>query len=83
MSGIQDVAEPLFADMSVVLRRGQVGVTEQLLHGAQVGPTVEQVCGERVAQRVWVGRCARSSVEEATRARKEGRRANFRDDRAE
>ena len=43
----------------------KVGVTEQLLHGTQVGTTVEQVGGEGVAQRVGVGRRAGAAVEDA------------------
>ena len=44
------------ADMGVTLRGGDVGMTEQLLHGAEVGAVVEQVRGEAVAERVRVRR---------------------------
>ena len=40
-------------------------MTQQLLHRTQVGPTVEQMGGERVAERVRVGGIARSTVEDA------------------
>ena len=36
-------------------RRADVGMTEQLLHGANVVARFKQVRGERVAQRVWRG----------------------------
>ena len=52
--GVVDGAQPLPTDMSVTLGGGEVGVTEQLLHGAEVGATVEQVGGEGVAQGVGV-----------------------------
>jgi hypothetical protein len=41
-------------------------VTEQLLDGPQVGPAIEQVRGERVAQRVGMGGRRRSAIEDAT-----------------
>jgi len=39
-------------DVRVELRRRQVGVAEHLLDGAQVGASLQQVRGERVAQEV-------------------------------
>ena len=48
--------EPVAADVSVALGGGNVGVTEQLLDGAKIGPAVEQVRRERVAERMRVGR---------------------------
>ena len=50
--------EPLAADVSVALGGRNVGVTEQLLHRPEIGPTVEQMRRERVAQRVRVGRAS-------------------------
>ena len=44
--------EPLGGHMGVDLRRGQRGVTEQLLHGAQVGSALEQVGRGAVTQPV-------------------------------
>ena len=41
--------------MGVFLGRGQTGVTEEFLDGAQVGPGLEQVGGKAVAQRVGAG----------------------------
>ena len=40
--------------MSVYLSGGGAGVSEQLLHDAQVGPTLEKVGGEGVAEGVGV-----------------------------
>src|SRR5687768_6246905 len=42
----------LAIDVSVDLRRGNVGVAEHFLDGAKVGAALEQVGGERVPQRV-------------------------------
>src|SRR5947199_823843 len=57
--------ESFFAHVSVQLGRSQIGVPEQLLHGPQVGPTVEEMGGEGVAQGVRVGRAGRPPVEYA------------------
>ena len=38
--------EPLLQHVRVDLRRRDVGVAEQLLHGAQVGAAIEQMAGE-------------------------------------
>src|SRR5690606_7698029 len=54
----------LTTDMSVTLGGGQVGVTEQLLDGTEVGATVQQVGGEGVPQGVRVGGSARAVVED-------------------
>ena len=43
--------EAIARDVRIDLRGGDVGVTEQQLHHAQVGAVIDQVCGERVAQR--------------------------------
>jgi hypothetical protein len=50
--GVVDVLEALGRQVGVHLRRGDVGVPEHLLQGAQVAAAREQVGGERVAQRV-------------------------------
>jgi hypothetical protein len=55
MGPIEDVAQALAAHVGVDLRGGEVLVTEELLHAAQVGAAVEQVGGEGVAQRVRMG----------------------------
>src|SRR5206468_6814116 len=47
-----DGAEVVPIDVGVELRRGEVGVAEHFLHGAQVGPALEQMGGERMAERV-------------------------------
>ena len=39
-------------DMGVALRGAQLGVSQQLLDGAQVGSALQQMRGKRVAQRV-------------------------------
>jgi hypothetical protein len=44
--------QALARDVRVDLRGGDVGVAEQQLHHAQVGAVVDEVRGERVAQRV-------------------------------
>ena len=47
-----DLLEPLDARVGVDLRRRDRRVAEQLLHGSKIGPGVEQMRGERVAERV-------------------------------
>ena len=49
VGGIQNATEPFLGDVSVVLSRRKVGVTEHLLHSPQIGPSVEEVGGEGVA----------------------------------
>ena len=39
-------------DVCVDLRRGQIGMTEQLLKDSQIGPTGKQVRRETMAERV-------------------------------
>jgi hypothetical protein len=41
---------------SVDLGRGQIGMSEQILHGSQVGATLQEVGGETMAKGVWEGR---------------------------
>ena len=48
--------EALATDVGVALGCGDVGVPQQLLDRSQVGPTVEQVGGEAVAEGVGMGR---------------------------
>jgi len=48
--------EPLPADMGVALRGRHIGMTEQLLHGAQVGASIEQMRREGVPKRMRMGR---------------------------
>jgi hypothetical protein len=52
--------------MRVVLRCGEIGVSEQFLHGAKIGSAVEQMRSKGVAQCVWMcrGRC--TAVEQTT-----------------
>ena len=57
--------EPLPADMGVALRGRHIGMTEQLLHGAQVGASVEQMRREGVPKRMRMGRCRRPSIEDS------------------
>ena len=40
--------ESLSTDVGVTLRCGHIGVTQQLLHGSQVGTTVEEMRRETV-----------------------------------
>ena len=44
--------QPFLQHMGVNLRGGDVGVAEQLLHGAQVGAVLQKVAGKGVAQHV-------------------------------
>ena len=44
--------QPLLQHMRIDLRRRNVGVAEQLLHGAQVGAVLQQMAGEGMAQHV-------------------------------
>ena len=37
-------------DMRVALRRGEAGVAQKLLDGTEIGPALQQVGGEAVAQ---------------------------------
>ena len=46
------LAPPAIGYVRVQLGRGEIGMAEHLLHGAQVGASLEQVRGERVAQEV-------------------------------
>src|SRR5688572_12982547 len=47
-----DGAERSRADVRIDLRRDQALMAQQLLHAANVGPAIEQVRGETMAQRV-------------------------------
>ena len=48
------LAAPPIGDMRVPLGGREVGVAEHLLHRAEIGPALEQMGGERVAQQVRV-----------------------------
>src|SRR5258706_5595908 len=47
---VHKLLQALVQDMSVYLRGGDVGMTEQRLHDAEVGAAGEKVCSEGVAQ---------------------------------
>jgi hypothetical protein len=47
---LDEAAEPLLDDMGIDLRGRDVGVAEQLLHGAKVGAALKQMTGEGVAE---------------------------------
>ena len=47
-----DVPDPFAGQMRVQLRRGDTRMPEQFLNDPQVGPTLEQMGRERVAERV-------------------------------
>ena len=49
-----DLAQVRAVEVRVELRRGDVGVAQQLLHDAQVGTALQHVRCEAVAQRVRV-----------------------------
>ena len=57
--------ETLLAHMGVMLRRGEIGMTEQFLNGSEIGASIEKVGGKGVAQRVRMGRRWRTTVEES------------------
>ena len=40
------------ADVGINLGRGEAGVAEHFLHGAEVGPTIEQMRGKGMTQLV-------------------------------
>ena len=52
MSSEVDALELCLTKMSIYLGCGQINMTQQLLDGAKVGPTLQQVSGESVAQSV-------------------------------
>ena len=45
--------EPFTRHMGVDGGGGDIGMAQQYLHHTQISAVVEQVCGKRVAQRVW------------------------------
>lgn len=49
MRGVVHAAEVVDGDVRVDLRGREARVAEKFLHGAQIGPGVEQMRGERVA----------------------------------
>ena len=53
MGALVGLEEPRPRDMRVALGGRDGGVTQQLLHGADVGSPFEQVCRERMPQGVW------------------------------
>ena len=54
MGGVVDAGEMLKIEVGVNLRRGKVGMSQQLLDGAQVAARFEQVAGRAVPQQVRV-----------------------------
>ena len=53
MSSIIGTLQSLSGHMSVDLRCGETGVTEEGLHAAQVGSVIEEMSGKGVAKFVW------------------------------
>ena len=47
------VFETLVENVRVDLGRGNICMTEQCLHDAQIGTIVEEMAGESMAQHVW------------------------------
>ena len=45
-----EASQPLFYDMGVDLRRGDVGVTEKLLHRAQVRAPLQEMAGKGMTE---------------------------------
>src|SRR5215207_5899754 len=56
MRRLVDRTETLARQVRVDLRGREVGVTEELLHGAEVGAPLEQMGGVGVTERVWMER---------------------------
>ena len=52
MLGLDQPSQPIREDMRIDLRRADIGVTEQKLQAAQVGPAGEQMRGEGVPEHV-------------------------------
>src|SRR5262245_5525222 len=50
MRRVVDLRQPVEVQVRVNLRRRKVGVTEQLLHGAQIAALLEQMRRERMPQ---------------------------------
>ena len=48
-------SQALRADVRVNLSRRQTLVAEQFLNASNVRPSVKQVCGKAMAQRMWAG----------------------------
>ena len=53
------------ADVRIDLGRLQVGMAQQLLYRTQIGPTVEQVGGETVTERMGMGENGRAAIDDA------------------
>ena len=62
MEPVVDLAQPRLEHVRVDLRRRQIGVAEHQLNRAQVGPPLEQVRGERMAQHVRAQRARQSRL---------------------
>ena len=45
--------EPFLDDMGIDLRRRDVGMAEELLHGAEIGAAFQQMAGEGMTEHVW------------------------------
>ncbi len=58
MRRVVDRLQAVAGEVRVDLRRREVGVPEQLLHGPEVGPTFEEVRGVRMTQHVRMQRPA-------------------------
>jgi hypothetical protein len=52
VTGIDQRNQPGAVNMRIYLRRGNVGMAQQRLQDAQIGPAFEQMRGERMAQDV-------------------------------
>ena len=73
-----DGSESLLADVCVALRGSHVSMTKQILYHTQVCPTIEQVRGEAVAERVRMRWALAAAIEDATHiAARAGGRASL------
>jgi len=59
-------AQSFLAHVGVVLCRREIGMSEEFLDGTKVGTAVEQMCRERMAERVRMCGRRRPSIEKAT-----------------
>jgi hypothetical protein len=49
---LDEPPQPLLDDMSIDLRRRDIGMAEELLHSAEVGATLQEMAGKGMAEHV-------------------------------
>ena len=65
VGGVEHATESLFAHMGVVLGGGEIRMAQQFLHRSEVSPTIEQMGGEGVTQRVGMSGRGRPTIEQS------------------